>query len=330
VQAGRREIKIAGEEVLSTPLILPSYSSRAVPPTTLRETFEETLASIVSPVLVSAYDVFYEKLLDAFRIDEELSANKLPLVFLDSGGYEALWNVRAREAKLVEAANAQPWSVEHHDTVLKGWPASLPLMAVTYDNAAEDALELRGQIDRARTMAERWPQHGSELLLKPQPGEGFLSLRILKRFAVEIASFDVVGVTEKECGASMSDRLRLISELRILLDGVSPTTPIHVFGGLDPYMTPLYFFAGADIFDGLTWLKFAFENGNSIYSQAYISREMPLVPIEEAIWEVRHRNYIEISNLQIGMQAFLSTKDPRALGPYGENLMATYQQSVPE
>lgn len=329
MRAGSRSVKVAGEEVSATPLCLPSYSSRAIPPTSLQETFEETISSIVSPVLISAYDVLHGKLVDQFRLDEELALNQLPLVFLDSGGYEALWNVKAVEKKLVEAANAQPWTAEHHEMVLKGWPASLRLMAVTYDNAAEEPIGLAIQIERGRAMAERWPKYGCELLLKPQPNEEFLNARFIKRYAAELATFDVVGVTEKECGASMADRIRLISELRAMLDDVSPSIPLHIFGGLDPYMTPLYFFAGADIFDGLTWLKYAFQNGNSLYQQAYISREMPHVPMGEAAWQMCHRNYVEISNLQIGMKTFLATRDPKALGPYGDNLVSTYSQCLP-
>ena len=46
-------------------------------------------------------------------------------------------------------------------------------------------------------------------------------------------------------------------------------TPIHVFGSLDTVTTPMYFLAGADIFDGLTWLRFAFHGGYTVYKHNY-------------------------------------------------------------
>ncbi|MDW3181367.1 hypothetical protein [Roseobacter sp.] len=67
--------------------------------------------------------------------------------------------------------------------------------------------------------------------------------------------------TEKEIGASTKDRLTFLAAFRDLLDEAGMETAIHVFGGLDPLMTPLYFLAGADVFDGLSWLGYAFKMG---------------------------------------------------------------------
>ena len=55
--------------------------------------------------------------------------------------------------------------------------------------------------------------------------------------------------------------MKNIAQIRRALDGVGLDTPLHVFGSLDTVTTPMYFMAGADIFDGLTWLRFAFYNG---------------------------------------------------------------------
>jgi hypothetical protein len=41
--------------------------------------------------------------------------------------------------------------------------------------------------------------------------------------------------------------------------------PIHIFGSLDSVSTPLYFFAGADIFDGLSWARFVYHNDETLY-----------------------------------------------------------------
>ena len=60
--------------------------------------------------------------------------------------------------------------------------------------------------------------------------------------------------------------------LRDLLNDVSMDTPIHVFGAINPSEVLTYFFCGADIFDGLNWLRLAFRAHGSI-------------PIDEAVME---------------------------------------------
>jgi hypothetical protein len=329
VLARSRALRISGEEVATTPLLVPSYSSRAIPPVALQDTITETLGLIAGPVLISAYDVFHEKHSNGFRLDESLASSELPFLILDSGGYEALWNFRATQAGLLSAADSRPWTTEHHDTVLKGWPANLPLLAVTYDNASEESIDLQAQIERARAMMARWACYGVEFLLKPAEGE-FLSMRSIRRFVPDISSFDAVGVTEKECGSSMAERLRFIRELRLALDDAKPDVPLHIFGALDPYMTPLYFLAGADIFDGLTWLRYGFHSGRSLYEQGFVARELPHEPIDDALWEMRHRNYVAMTDLQIGLRRFLTSGSCEFLGPQGEQIIANYTACIPQ
>ena len=41
--------------------------------------------------------------------------------------------------------------------------------------------------------------------------------------------------------------------------------PPHVFGALDPLSVCLYFVAGAEVFDGLTWSRYAYNSGQCVY-----------------------------------------------------------------
>lgn len=82
--------------------------------------------------------------------------------------------------------------------------------------------------------------------------------------------FHALGVTEKELGGNFKERMINIARIRKALNGVGlENMPIHIFGSLDTVSTPLYFVAGADIFDGLTWLRFAYYKGMTIYRQNY-------------------------------------------------------------
>ena len=120
-------------------------------------------------------------------------------------------------------------------------------------------------------------------------------------------------MTEKEIGACMRDRLAFLLRLRAALTVSGSSAPIHVFGGLDPTMTPLYCFAGADIIDGLSWLRFGFVQGRSIYRQAYVAKAFPRLGFEEGLVHMRHHNLVEIANMQIAMQRFASSGDPSDL-----------------
>jgi hypothetical protein len=79
------------------------------------------------------------------------------------------------------------------------------------------------------------------------------------------SEFDVIGITETELGNTLLDRMANIARVRTAMDTEGVYKPLHIFGSLDPVCTPLYFLAGADIFDGLTWLRFSFMEDIAVY-----------------------------------------------------------------
>ena len=81
-----------------------------------------------------------------------------------------------------------------------------------------------------------------------------------------IGRFHILGITEKELGDSMIERMDNIARIRLALDDAGlQRVAMHIFGGLDPITVSLYFLAGAEIFDGLTWLRFGFNGGAALY-----------------------------------------------------------------
>jgi hypothetical protein len=131
-------------------------------------------------------------------------------------------------------------------------------------------LPILGQVERAKAMAPGRDGFMREILLKPETvDQSLLQMHSIIDNVGALASFDVIGVTEKEIGSSIFDRMRNIAALRNALNKTGLETPIHVFGSLDTVTTPMYFLAGADIFDGLTWLRFAFHEGYTVYKQNF-------------------------------------------------------------
>jgi hypothetical protein len=320
IRAAARTLQLHGRQFL-TPLIIPSFSSRAKPPTVVLRFLQETLPAIGGPILISAYDVAHQPRDTDSDILSEIVGASLSFVILDSGGYEVLWNERAAVAGLIKAGSAPEWSPDQYHAVLAGWPRELPLLAVSWD-APDTSIE--HQVDAASDLASRHPKHAVELLLKP-PRNGF-DFAEISTVATRLSQFPVIGVTEVEIGDSMASRLRFIAQLRQTLGDSGSQAPIHVFGGLDPQMTPLYHAAGADIFDGLSWLRYAYQDDQGIYDKSFVAIHFPRDGEEDRIWGMRESNIRHLVDLQIKMTRFQSSRDFTALDPAGELLKRAWDK----
>jgi hypothetical protein len=308
VLAKRRVLRLNGDEVERTPLLVPSFSSKGFPE--VAKTIEYMSELIDSAALVSAYDVHYKKIEAPFDFPS--------LLFVDSGGYEA-----SKDADLSDFGewehSIQPWTQEMHEAVLAKWSSSVPIIFISYDHPKE-RLSFVEQVERARGMAPGRKGVLREILLKPETeGAHLLKIPTITGNISALAEFDVIGVTEKEVGNSIMSRMQNIARIRMALANQGLETPIHVFGSLDTVTTPMYFLAGADIFDGLTWLRFAFENGQTLYKHNYgattLGITMPAHKVDGLCW---NHNYYYIKELELQMRGFLKEQDFSAFKHHSE------------
>jgi hypothetical protein len=290
-----RSITSRGKEIAQGPLVVPSYSSKALPRISVVETIAATAPSIVSPVLISAYDIGYHGV--------SPSDFDVPLVMIDSGGYETLIDEDGKKRGGNADQAAFEWSAELYKQTLASLGANRPVITVSYDNTH---LAIGEQL--AVATDARDPRFGSSFLLKPQEPDA-LTIEAIAPHAAKLGVFDVIGVTEKEAGSSFLDRLVFIGRLRDLLDAHDVDKPIHVFGGLDPFMTPLYLLAGADIVDGLSWLRYAFADGSARYLAAESAIRAPAAPLHQTEWDIRRANYLRSVDMQIAFGRFQRTRD---------------------
>src|SRR5437762_1985645 len=93
--------------------------------------------------------------------------------------------------------------------------------------------------------------------------------RLLPRRA--LFASDLVFV-EQELGRSILERARNIARIRRALVEIGNDLPIHIFGCLDPGLVRYYAMAGADIFDGLQWLRNVITEGGTIRMSTVIVR----------------------------------------------------------
>ena len=101
-----------------------------------------------------------------------------------------------------------------------------------------------------------------------------------------------------------------IAQVRQALTSAQIEIPIHIFGSLDTVCTPLYFVAGADIFDGLTWLRMAYKDGYTVYLRTYAASTFePGMRDKVANGRMLIDNYLYLQRLQGEMHRFLNKHD---------------------
>src|SRR5258708_38780134 len=160
---------------------------------------------------------------------------------------------------------------------------------------------------------EKYPRLLWEFLVKPESSKDMVLPieKLLKRVA-QLRGLAVIGLTEKELGDSVFTAMTNIARLRTELNAAGLGIPIHIFGSLDPLTTVLYFLAGAEIFDGLTWLRFGYHEGRTMYHQNYaalhgddgIRRKK-----DDQMYQMWKNNYYYLEKLRTQMINFLRTGD---------------------
>ena len=277
-------------------------------------------------LLVSAYDIEHGLLegTHAFRVGFKQSDYSRPrLLVIDSGGYE---KQRSPSGNPFAGSAGGPlrWEESDYVRVIDSLDREAAPAVVNWDSKEPYA----EQIQRARDFFDNREHLGSVFLLKPPEGSEYHNLDPLSAENVALLrTFDIVGVTEREIGESIHDRLVNIARLRKSLNAAEVTIPIHVFGGLDPLLTPLYFAAGAEIFDGLGWLRYAYREGVAMHRAAggLLSgsvKERPL-SAEFTVWR---QNLREIRQLSKNMRQFAEHGwDCDVFGRHSETLRAVIE-----
>jgi hypothetical protein len=273
----------------------------------------QTASEVITGVyLISAFDISKKYLPPPTDLPM-----KPELIILDSGGYEV-----SDESDLSEVMRPEPrqslWSLQEVEAVLNAWPDTMPAIFVSYDHLTERK-SLPDQISAARELFRKRRGQLHCFLIKPETAtQSSLDqvLKIATAQAEELASFDVIGLTEKGLGKSPMQRMVRIAKLRRALDEAKVVSPIHVFGSLDPVSITLYFIAGAEIFDGLTWLRYAFVKDEGAFKDqcAYIHGYATFqhgVHMDDKNQRLRVMtdNYYYLLDLTERLKHFESTKD---------------------
>lgn len=243
-----------------TPLLVPSFSSRGF--RLISDIHDITRDYLSDASLVSAYDVHHRRIAqdDIFTTE---------IVFIDSGGYEARHSFDPAEPYIDERAGEE-WTQLDYKDVLSSIQSLSRIVVVNFDTCAP----LANQVHDAASFFAQHPRFASDFLCKPTSvSTPFVDVKELTDSIDDLAAFDILGITEKELGDSVLERCRNVLGLRGALSRHGYEMPIHIFGCLDPPTMLAYFLCGADIFDGLAWLRFTYSRGIPIYHASSIVLE---------------------------------------------------------
>ncbi|NJN11363.1 MAG: hypothetical protein HC836_34245 [Richelia sp. RM2_1_2] len=288
---------------VSTPLIIPSFSSRGFPE--VRNIYELTKDYISDISLISAYDIYYElKNVDIYASN---------IIFIDSGGYETKpikSSVNSDDGyALRDNYNIQVWSKELHKTVIDNLQDFSQLVLISYDDL-NNYESTRNQIEIAKYFFQQYPNYASTFLYKPETLESqVINIESLLAHAHHLTSFSILGITEKELGSSILERCRNILKIRSTLNEQNIQIPIHILGCLDPILMISYFLCGADIFDGLAWLRYAFVEGLTLYPSAAALMQGYWNYTDKELNQLYSINNLQsLSSLSYAMHRFCDTK----------------------
>ena len=130
----------------------------------------------------------------------------------------------------------------------------------------------------------------------------------LAKFTSELTKFEVIGITAREIANSFLARCRSLVMLRDILDNFGLDIPIHIFGAITPYEVLAYFFSGADVFDGLNWLRLSYRKDKLISMEQAAFETMEWDQYDSDLWldEWAH-NLAYLYEMQETMREFAET-----------------------
>lgn len=237
----------------SFPLFVYSYSSKGFPDFIDRLRYS---LPYVPTCLLSLYD--YEYVIPPKLICAEDSRVRI----WDSGGYET-----RLEGDLSSVCLGRKWNESTYIRVANRIPWNGLDVLVSYDDS-HNIGSIQEQIEQALDLyAKVQGTYVRDIVIHISSGTDPRALA--ETLAAYTGEFQIIGLIEKEIAPTWAHGVYFIHRLRSALLSLDTEQyiPIHVFGCFDPKTVIRFALAGADIFDGLTWLRYLFMNQSTLYKR---------------------------------------------------------------
>lgn len=284
----------------ATPLLVPSFSSRGF--SDIGDLFNEVVSDLRRSCLLSAFD------LASHALETELS-KAADIVLVDSGVYETTAHAVAADGHTSLPA-ATAWTRDMYRAFLPTIPKDANVLVVSFDNYSS----LKEQLVCAAADFALCPSAAHDFLMKPPERDGRVVPEEILGAVAHLRSIDVLGVTEKELGGSLLERCITLVRLRRSLTTAGLSIPVHVFGAITPGPVLAYFVCGADIFDGLNWLRYVYgPHALGYIHDAALASGDPARPDAQVVVDAARANIRFLHRLQDAMSQYARTGDLGAL-----------------
>ena len=251
------------------PLLVPSFSSKGnllIPQSDGKyrsdnySLLRELDLRVSKSYLVSAYDIYY-----GFMPQNPEDMPETEYLFIDSGGYETNDSFDLSERNKFNY-QVMPWDKDKMKEVYSNVITcpkfqNAVIILSTYDTIGP----FEKQLSEAISLGKEFPNSVINFIIKKYSSFEYL-LNEIEQTASFLQSIQILGITEKELGDTVRDRLQNLIRIKRWLSACGWNGNIHIFGGLEPNLAKLYYLAGADIFDGLSWQRMYYRNNASLYN----------------------------------------------------------------
>jgi len=212
--------------------------------------------------LISAYDVYYGLMP---QNPEEWPETEY--LFVDSGGYETNDSFDLSERNKFNY-NVLPWDIEKMRSVYSRIVSCEKLQnSIIILSGFDSFIPFEEQLEKAISLSADFPSAVINFIVKMAFPINRLSLEI-ENAKRNLSDISIIGVTEKELGDSVQERALNLISIRKQLSSCNWVGNIHIYGGLEPNLVKLYYYAGADIFDGLSWQRIRYRGNSTLYDPA--------------------------------------------------------------
>ena len=190
--------------------------------------------------LISSYDVYHSEKKSQILSDVTSATKSNSISLLDSGHYEAYWN------------HDPNWTYNDYESVVSNISVDFCFSFDIFWNKGKAIETHIEETIRSIAISSGLLKSGETIPLLHLPTSELLDTI---PEIVRTCNPKIIGIPERELGASLFERASNVKKIRELLDSTNQTVLLHLLGTGNPISILIYSVCGADLFDGLEWCQ---------------------------------------------------------------------------
>lgn len=215
----------------------------------------------VPAILVSAYDLIDKR--EPKKLIRELKRYKKEggFVLIDSGNYE--------KARLEDNS----WKISDYKKALSRIPHDWVFCYDNMDPSKGKNKSIREIIESVNRDQAFTASHVLPVVHAPKLKKGGYKLddipEIIRSVSEKLGP-PMIAIPERELGAGLISRAKMIKKIREELNKLPYYQPLHILGTGNPWAIAVFAAAGADTFDGLEWCRYVIDKEKEVINHFHL------------------------------------------------------------